>query len=97
MTRSEFAEKLAKNADISQTKARQILDIIFSTNPREGIIAIELDAGRDITITGFGTFSTRRRKARKGRNPRNGATIQIAAATVPVFRAGAGLKERVRK
>lgn len=97
MNRSEFAEKLAKKAEISQTKAREILDIIFSTDPREGIIAIELDAGRDVTITGFGTFTTRRRKAREGRNPQNGQTIQIAAATAPAFRAGKGLKDRVRK
>ena len=97
MNRSEFAEKLAKQAEISQTKAREILDIIFSTDPREGIIAIELDAGRDVTITGFGTFTTRRRKAREGRNPQNGKTIQIAAATAPAFRAGKGLKDRVRK
>ena len=47
MNRSEFAEKLAKKAEIPQTRARQILDIIFSTETREGIIAVELDAGRD--------------------------------------------------
>jgi DNA-binding protein HU-beta len=97
MNRTEFAEKLAKTNDISQAKAREILDSIFSTDPRKGIIAIELDAGRDVTITGFGTFTTRRRKAREGRNPQNGKTIQIAASTAPAFRAGKGLKERVRK
>jgi DNA-binding protein HU-beta len=97
MNRTEFAEKLAKKAEISQSKAREILDDIFSTDPGEGIIAVELDAGRDVTITGFGTFATRRRKAREGRNPQNGQTIQIAASIAPVFRAGKGLKERVRK
>jgi DNA-binding protein HU-beta len=96
MNRTEFAQKLASQADISQTRAREILDIIFSTAPRQGIIAIELDAGRDVTITGFGTFTTRRRKARQGRNPQNGKTIQIAASTAPAFRAGKGLKDRVR-
>jgi DNA-binding protein HU-beta len=97
MNRTEFAEKLAKKAEISQSKAREILDDIFSTDPGEGIIAVELDAGRDVTITGFGTFATRRRKAREGRNPQNGQTIQIAASIAPVFRAGKGLKERVRR
>jgi DNA-binding protein HU-beta len=97
MNRTEFAEKLAKNAEISQSKAREILDTIFSTDPGKGIIAIELDAGRDVTITGFGSFTTRRRKARQGRNPQNGKTIQIAASTAPAFRAGKGLKDRVRK
>ena len=97
MNRSEFAEKLAKKAEIPQTRARQILDIIFSTETREGIIAVELDAGRDVTITGFGTFTTRRRKAREGRNPQTGQKIHIGASIGPVFRAGKGLKERVRK
>lgn len=97
MNKTEFAEKLAKKAEISQAKAKEILDIIFSTDPREGIIATELDAGREVQITGFGTFGTRNRKAREGRNPRTGKTIQIEASTGPTFRAGAGLKERVRK
>jgi DNA-binding protein HU-beta len=97
MNKTEMAEKLAKKADISQAKAREILDILFSTDPGEGIIAVELDAGRDLTITGFGTFGTRSRGAREGRNPQNGKTIQIPAQKLATFRAGKGLKERVRK
>jgi len=97
MNKTEMAEKLAKKADISQAKAREILDIIFSTDPGEGIIAVELDAGRDVTITGFGTFRTRRRGARQGRNPQTGQVIQIPAQTLAGFAAGKGLKERVRK
>ena len=97
MNKDEFAEKLAKKNDLSKAQARDIIDTIFSTDPREGIIATELDAGRDFTITGFGTFSTRRRKARKGRNPQTGEEIQIKAMTVPTFKAGKGLKDRVRE
>jgi DNA-binding protein HU-beta len=96
VTKDQFAEKLAKKADISKAKAKEVIDNIFSTEPRDGIIATELDAGRDFTITGFGTFSTRNRKARTGRNPQTGQTIQIPSMTVPTFRAGRGLKERVR-
>jgi len=96
MTKDDFAAKLAGKTDVSKAKARDIIDAIFSTDPREGIIAVELDGGRDFTITGFGTFSTRRRKARTGRNPQTGATIQIPAMTVPTFKAGKGLKDRVR-
>jgi nucleoid DNA-binding protein len=91
MTKDEFAAKLA-----GQTGLTDVLDSIFSTESRKGIIAIELDAGRDFTITGFGTFGTRNRKARMGRNPQTGAAIQIPAMTVPTFRAGKGLKDRVR-
>lgn len=97
MTKDEFAEKLAKKTDISKNKAHDVIDAIFSTAPREGIIAAELDAGRPFPITGFGTFDTRHRKARTGRNPQTGATMQIPAMTVPAFRAGKGLKDRVRQ
>ena len=96
MNKDDFAAKLATKTDLSKAKAREVIDCIFSTEPREGIIAIELDAGRDFTVTGFGTFGTRRRKAREGRNPRTGSTIQIPAMTVPTFKAGKGLKDRVR-
>lgn len=94
MTKDEFAEKLAKKVDISKSKAREALDAIFSAG--SGIIASELDAGRDVTISGFGTFGTRDRKSRKGRNPQTGESLTIPAMTVPRFRAGKGLKERVR-
>ncbi len=48
-----------------------------------------------VTLVGFGTFSVSHRKARTGRNPQTGATIQISARKVPVFKAGKGLKETV--
>jgi len=96
MTKDDFAAKLASKCDLSKAKAREVIDAIFSTDPRDGIIAIELDSSRDFTITGFGTFGTRRRKARMGRNPQTGDSIQIPAMTVPTFKAGKGLKDRVR-
>ena len=95
MTKTDMAKKLAKKCDLTQAKAADIIDTIFGTDPGEGIIAVELDAGRKVTVTGFGTFETRRRKARVGRNPATGATIQIAATTVAAFRVGQGLKDRV--
>lgn len=97
MTKDEFATKLAKQNDLSKQQARDIIDSIFATDPRQGIIATELDAGRAFTITGFGTFGTRRRKARMGRNPQTGEKIQIPAMTIPTFKAGKGLKDRVRQ
>lgn len=97
MTKDEFAEKLGRKVDVSKSKAKDVIDAIFSTNPREGIIATELDAGRNFTITGFGTFDVRQRKQRQGRNPQTGERITIPAMKVPSFRAGKGLKERVRQ
>ena len=47
-------------------------------------------------ITGFGTFSVRHRAAREGRNPQTGAAMHIAASKVPGFKAGKGLKDKVK-
>ena len=96
MTKDDFAAKLADKTGMSKAGARDVIDCIFSTDSGQGIIAVELDAGRSFTVTGFGTFGTRNRKARMGRNPQTGEAIQISAMTVPTFKAGKGLKDRVR-
>jgi DNA-binding protein HU-beta len=95
MNKSEMADKLAHKCEISQAKAAEIINCIFDTKPGKGIIAIELDADRDVNIAGFGKFESRRRSARTGRNPATGETIQIAAKKYPAFKAGKGLKDRV--
>jgi len=95
MNKTEFAAKLAKKAGISQAKASEIVDIIFSAKSGEGIIAVELDAGRKVTIPGFGTFGTKSRKARTGRNPANGEPIAISAKKYAWFKAGKTLRDRV--
>lgn len=95
MTKKEMAAKLARTCDLTNAKALEIVSTIFETEAGKGIIAVELDAGRKVTIPGFGTFATRKAKARTGRNPATGQAISIEARTVPVFRAGKGLKERV--
>jgi DNA-binding protein HU-beta len=95
MNKTEFAQKLATKADISQAKALEIVDIIFSAKPREGIVAVELDAGRKVTIPGFGTFGTKSRASRTGRNPATGEKIQIAAKSYVYFKPGKTLRERV--
>lgn len=97
MNKTEMAEKLAKKADISKAKAAEIIDIIFSTKDGDGIIAVELDAGRKVNISGFGSFSTKSRSARTGRNPATGETIQIPARKYAAFTPAKGLKDRVVK
>ncbi len=97
MNKSELVVKLAKKTGMSQREAKDCVDVLFATEAKKGIIATELDAGRRVQITGFGTFETRKRKARQGRNPRTGETIKIAAAKVPAFSAGKALKQRVKK
>jgi len=95
MNKSEMAAKLASTCDLTQAKAAEVVNAIFDTKPRTGIIATELDAGRKVSLPGFGTFGTKHRSARMGRNPATGATIQIAGKTYPFFKAGKGLKDRV--
>jgi len=97
MNKTELAQKLAKKTGLSFKDAKAAVDNIFDARPGKGIIAIELDAGRKVTVPGFGTFSTVSRSARMGRNPKTGARIQIPAKKYPTFRAGKTLKDRVSR
>jgi len=94
MNKSELVQGLANKTKLSRADAQRAIDALFDTN--DGIISRALKKGDRIQITGFGTFETRKRKARTGRNPRTGKEIKIAATTSPSFRAGKGLKDRVR-
>ncbi len=95
MNKTELVQKLARQTDLTQAKAAEVIDSIFSIDSGQGIIAVELDAGREVTISGFGKFETRRRSARQGRNPATGTNIEIAAKTYPAFKAAKGLRDRV--
>jgi DNA-binding protein HU-beta len=95
MNKSELATKLAKKVGLTQAKAAEVVDAIF--NASKGIIAVELDAGHKVTIPGFGTFATRKRKERKGRNPATGKPITIPARHYTTFKPGKTLKEKVAK
>ncbi len=97
MTKKEMAAKLAKKCDISVAKATEILNVIFDATPGQGIIAVELDAGRKVTIPGFGTFGTRQRAARTGTNPATGKKINIPARKYAFFKPGKTLRERVEQ
>ncbi len=87
MNKSELIESVAKQADISKAAAQRALDAMVTA------VRVSLKRGQMVTLVGFGTFYVGKRKARSGRNPRTGATIKIAAAKVPKFRAGKALKD----
>ena len=95
MNKGEFIQKLARKTKLTHAKAAEVVDAIFDSKPGKGIIAVELDADREVSISGFGKFLTRRRAARLGRNPATGQPIRIAARKYPAFQAGKGLKDRV--
>ena len=97
MNKTELTAKLAKKTELSGRQAKAIIDLLFDTDPKNGIIASELTRGRRVQITGFGTFESRKRKKRMGRNPQTGASIVIPASRVPAFSAGKALKDHVNK
>lgn len=96
MNKTELVAYIAKKADLSARQAREVVDTIFSPG-KEGLIASALLSGKKVQITGFGTFETRKRKAREGRNPQTGERIKIAASRFPAFHAGKALRERIKK
>ncbi|PCI60286.1 MAG: DNA-binding protein HU-beta [Gammaproteobacteria bacterium] len=87
MNKSQLIEKIAAGADISKAAAGRALDSLI------GSVTEELKDGGQVALVGFGTFSVRDRAARTGRNPQTGATIEIAAAKIPAFKAGKALKD----
>ncbi|HUE97084.1 MAG TPA: HU family DNA-binding protein [Longimicrobiaceae bacterium] len=93
MNKSELTQKLAERTNLSKAEASRAVDALFSVN--DGIIAKALRSGEKVQITGFGSFETRKREARTGRNPRTGKEIKIKASKSAAFRAGKGLKDAV--
>lgn len=89
MTKQDLIEKIAKNLDISENKAGDYLNSTIDE------ITKALTQGKDVVLTGFGTFRVTKRKARMGRNPQTGEKIRIPAKKVPKFKAGATLKRKV--
>ncbi|CAG9411242.1 nucleoid-associated protein HU-beta [Providencia zhijiangensis] len=89
MNKSQLIEKIAAEANISKAAAGRVVDAFVAS------VTKSLSKGDDVTLVGFGTFNVRQRAARTGRNPQTGKEIKIAAAKVPAFRAGKGLKDAV--
>ena len=91
MNKSEMVGRVADRTGMSRSDASVAVDAVF------GMIGEALAAREDVSILGFGTFTTRSRPARTGRNPRTGEEVQIAASTAPAFKAGKTLKDTVNR
>ena len=90
MKKSEFASHVASRTSLTRAAAEAAVNAVLTT------IADTLAKGDTVTIAGFGTFSTRTRPARRGRNPRTGEErIAIRASTAPSFKAGKTLRDAV--
>lgn len=90
MNKMELVEAAAMKAKISKAAAKKVLDGVLAE------VKKSLSKKESVSLTGFGTFVVSRRAARKGRNPRTGAALNIPAMNVPRFRPGKGLKQAVR-
>ena len=91
MNKSELINSMAEKSKLTKKDAEAALKSFVES------VQEALESGDKIQLVGFGTFETRERAAREGRNPRTKETIQIPASTVPVFKAGKEFKERVNK
>jgi DNA-binding protein HU-beta len=87
VNKSQLIEKIAEGADISKASAGRALDSFIES------VTGALKESDSVALVGFGTFAVRERAARTGRNPQTGASIEIAAANVPSFKAGKALKD----
>jgi len=89
VNKSELIDAIAAAADLSKADAGRALDDTIEA------ITGALKKEDTVSLVGFGTFQVKTRSAREGRNPQTGATIQIAEAKVPGFKAGKALKDAV--
>ena len=91
MNKTELIAEVAKKCGISKKDAEKAVNTTLE------VITAALADGEKIALAGFGTFETRERAARTGRDPRPKQPIEIAAATVPAFKANKALKDAVNK
>ena len=89
VNKSEMAGRVAERTGVGRSATGDAVDAVFEA------IAETLAKGEDVRILGFGTFGTRSRPARTGRNPRTGESLKIAASTTPTFKAGKPLQDAV--
>lgn len=90
VNKDELARDVADRSGLEVGQAKRALAATLAA------IEEQIGDGNEVRLTGFGKFSVSERAARQGRNPRTGESMQIAAKSVPRFRAGAELKKAVQ-
>jgi integration host factor subunit beta len=90
MIKSELIQKIAEdNPHLYQRDVERIVSTVFEE------ITAALARGDRVELRGFGAFSVKNREGRMGRNPRTGATVPVPAKSVPFFKTGKELRERM--
>ena len=90
MNKAELIATMAETSGVSKKDTEQVLNAFIAT------VQKPLKQNGKVQIPGFGSFEVRERAARSGRNPLTGEAIEIAAAKVPAFKAGKGLKDSIQ-
>ncbi len=89
MNKAELIEQVASQTRLTKRACGEAVGAVVSA------ISDCLSRGEKVTLVGFGTFGVRQRKARTGRNPQTGESINIPAKKVPKFTSGKGLRDKV--
>ena len=89
MTKTELAARVADKVHLTNRQAEAIVGIFLTC------ISEALQEGDKVELRGFGSFRTRSRNARQGRNPRTGDAVQVPAKKAPFFKAGKEFREKV--
>jgi len=89
MTKADLVDDVTQAAELSRKDSETVVEIVFES------IVKSLRAGDKIEIRGFGSFRSRQRKARVGRNPKTGERVEVPPKTVPYFKPSKELKDLV--
>jgi integration host factor subunit beta len=89
MTRADLIDDISRAVDLKRKESEVIVESVFES------IVKSLRAGDKIEIRGFGSFRTRQRKARTGRNPKTGVRVDVPAKKIPFFKPSKELKDIV--
>ena len=89
MTKADLIENVARAAQMSRKDSEIIVETIFES------VVKSLRAGDKVEIRGFGSFRTRQRRPRIGRNPKTGTRVEVPAKTIPYFKPSKDLKDLV--
>lgn len=89
MNKGELVDKVAEKATVTKKQADAVISATIET------IMEAVSSGDKVTLVGFGSFESRERKEREGRNPKTGNKMTIPATKVPAFSAGKLFKEKV--
>ena len=90
MNKTELIAALAEKAEVSKKDAEKVLNAFVET------VQDAVKADDKVQLVGFGTFESKARAARDGKNPQTGEVIKIAACKVPAFKAGKAFKDLLK-